>query len=189
MSKLAREVDDLLATHAPVALAPNVPGFEGIYNLQRALLVMLARVTGFRKRWVQAFDPDHGNDQEMYRALREANIPLHDPEGWYMFLDDERHPSWVGIAPEDNVVLCRSSKEAKRECLTRGKPPSLMFLDHDLGYRNKDYPSWGVDTTMDFLQWATDKYPDWDFDYEVHSMNPVGAQNIKSFLESFIRSR
>lgn len=32
-------------------------------------------------------------------------------------------------------------------------------------------------------------YPDWDFDYDVHSMNPEGCLNIRAFLDSFIRSR
>jgi len=154
-------------------------------------LVELARTTGFRERWVAAFNPDHTDDPTVYRALREANIPLHDPKGWYMFLDDERHLSYLGLTPEDNVVLCRSSYEAAQACKDRGGPPSLMFLDHDLGLLRPETGliSRGLDTTMRFLKWATDRYPEWDFDYDVHSMNPEGTKNIRAFLDSFTRSR
>jgi len=154
-------------------------------------LVDLARTTGFRERWVAAFNPDHTDDPTVYRALREANIPLHDPNGWYLFLDDERDISYVGLTPKDGVVVCRSSREAVTECKNRGGPPSLMYLDHDLGllFPETGLLSRGVDTTMRFLHWATGQYPSWDFDYDVHSMNPEGAKNIRAFLDSFLRSR
>lgn len=108
-----------------------------------------------------------------------------------MFLDDERHLSYLGLVPEDNVVLCRSSYEAAQACKSRGGPPSLMFLDHDLGLLRPETGliSRGLDTTMRFLKWATDRYPEWDFDYDVHSMNPEGTKNIRAFLDSFTRSR
>lgn len=186
MSKLATEVENLLAEHGPAML-------DSDHRTDAALarFVELARTTGFREQWVRAFNPDHTDDPTVYRALREANIPLHDPKGWYMFLDDERELSYLGLTPEDNVVLCRSSREAARACKDRGGPPSFMFLDHDLGllYPETGLISRGLDTTMRFLKWATNQYPDWDFDYDVHSMNPEGCLNIRAFLDSFIRSR
>lgn len=190
MSKLAREVDEYIAKYGPDVINPATPGHEVEHALKRELFVELARVTGFRERWVRAFNPDHTDDPTMYRALREANIPLHDPRGWYMFLDDERELSYLGLTPEDNVTVCRSSKEAMRLCIVRG-PPSMMYLDHDLGLLHPETGliSRGLDTTMMFLRWATNKFDDWDFDYEVHSMNPEGAKNIKSLLDSYTRSR
>lgn len=60
--------------------------------------------------------------------------------------------------------------------------PSFISFDHDLG---------GDDTTMVFLRRLTDE--EWDGvspppDYTIHSANPVGAQNIRSFMESWRRS-
>ena len=191
MSRLATEVENLLAKYGPEVINPAPPGEEIAHAAKRKAFVELARATGFRERWVRAFNPDHTDDPTVYRALREANIPLHDPKGWYMFLDDERDISYLGLTPEDNVVLCRSSREAAQQCRDRGGPPSLMFLDHDLGLLHPETGliSRGLDNTMRFLKWATDRYPDWDFDYDVHSMNPEGCLNIRAFLDSFIRSR
>ncbi len=188
MSKLADEVDAYIAKYGADLMSPAAPGARVKHAVERALFVELAHTTGFRERWLNAFNRDHTDNPAMYWALKEANIPLHKPLGWYLFLDDERDISYVGLTPDDNVTVCRSSKEAMRLCIVRG-PPSLMFLDHDLGYKNIDHPSWGVDTTMVFLKWATNKFPDWDFDYSVHSSNPDGCLNIKAFLDSFIRSR
>lgn len=105
---------------------------------------------------------------------------------WSLFLDDERDISYVGLTVEDGVVACRSSAEAMIMCRTHGRPPSVMYLDHDLGYLPGTYEP---DTTMLFLRWATNEYPDWDFSFSVHSQNPTGVQNIIAFLNSFRRSQ
>lgn len=185
MSKLGDEVDRLIEKYGPGVMGRETDDPVTL-GIRRSLFVELAKSTGFRSRWLQAFNPDHTNDPTMYWALREANIPLHDPLGWYLFLDDERDISYVGLTPDDGVVVCRSSHAAYEVCDVRRRPPSLMFLDHDLGLL---HPETGLiskmlDDTMRFLRWATRKYPDWDFDYSVHSMNPQGAMNIKSFLRS-----
>ncbi|NBT59251.1 hypothetical protein EBT16_10755 [bacterium] len=57
-----------------------------------------------------------------------------------------------------------------------------MSLDHDLG---------GDDTTMVFLKRLVDEI--WDGQskppkYQVHSANPIGTQNIISYMESWIKS-
>lgn len=187
MSRLSDKVDSHIETYRPVLMDNTRPDWDTVLGL----FVELARGTGFRERWVRAFNPDHTDDPTVYRALKDANIPLHHPDGWYLFLDDERDISYLGLEPQDNVVVCRSSREAVQACITRGCPPSLMFLDHDLGllFPETGLISRGLDTTMRFLHWATGKYPDWDFDYDVHSMNPQGCLNIRAFLDSFNRSK
>ena len=100
------------------------------------------------------------------------------PEPWAMFLDDERDPSFIGGG--DEWVVVRSSAEAISETVKRGSLPSKMSLDHDLG---------GDDTAMRFLRWATGFDEDWNFQYSVHSQNPVGRDNLISLLESYRRSR
>lgn len=90
-----------------------------------------------------------------------------------LYLDDLRQP------PE-GYVLARSSDEAIALVRELGWP-QFMSLDHDLG---------GDDTTMRFLRMLVNE---WDGvssppDYQVHSANPVGRENIISFLESWKRS-
>ena len=101
--------------------------------------------------------------------------PVREP--WALFLDDERDPSFVGGG---DWVVCRSSEGAIQETVSRGCPPSVMSLDHDLG---------GDDTAMQYLRWAMGAYEGWDFTYRVHSQNPVGRDNLVALCESFRRSR
>jgi hypothetical protein len=100
---------------------------------------------------------------------------------WNLFLDDEREP----VHP-DKVVIARSSKEAICACLARGFPTFISF-DHDLG---------GDDTAMRFLDWLIladldsgfTSFPE-DFTFDVHSQNPVGRDNIRGRLESYLKYR
>lgn len=95
--------------------------------------------------------------------------------GYKLFIDDERTP--VG----DDWIVARSSSDAMAVAFIYGIPDFISF-DHDLG---------GDDTTMVFLKWLAEfclnnKY-NFDFEYEVHSQNPVGRDNIIGFIESFKR--
>lgn len=92
-----------------------------------------------------------------------------------LFIDDVRDP------PSTDWVVVRSTNEALNYVQDHGWPDFISF-DHDLG---------GEDTTMVFLKYLV--YEHWDGittppDYKVHSANPVGAENIKSFMESWKRS-
>lgn len=94
---------------------------------------------------------------------------------WSLFIDDLRNP------PPGDWVVCRSSESALEAVKARGMPSFISF-DHDLG---------GEDTTMVFLRRLTNEL--WDGtssppEYHVHSANPVGAINIHSFMDSWIRS-
>lgn len=89
-----------------------------------------------------------------------------------LFVDDLRDP------PDASWVVARSTKAALEIC--RETWPTELALDHDLG---------GDDRIMDFLkalhEMSEDKpIPAWT----VHSANPVGRLNIKSFMESWERS-
>lgn len=96
-----------------------------------------------------------------------------------LFLDDLR------IAPADFFVA-RSSNEAKQFVLEYGCPNYISF-DHDLG---------GDDTAMVFVKWLVELDMDNngqiippDFTFSVHSANPVGALNIRSYLESYLAQK
>jgi hypothetical protein len=112
------------------------------------------------------------------RLKEEENKP------YYLYLDDERNIP-VHYGREHNWVVRRSSKEAI-DYVTKCGLPQFMSLDHDLG---------GDDTTMNFLKWLAYEYwpqlpPETKIPaYVVHSANPVGRQNIISFMESWKKSQ
>lgn len=91
-----------------------------------------------------------------------------------LFIDDERYPPGDGA----DWHVARSSTHAKVFVVMHGIPNFISF-DHDLG---------GQDTTMNFVNWLGNYMIDnnlrlpADFDFYVHSQNPVGATNLKSKL-------
>ena len=96
-----------------------------------------------------------------------------------MFLDDERFP------PDDGAewVIVRSSQEAIDAVETYGLPKFISF-DHDLG---------GTDTSRRFIFWLQDYMMDngftftgRDFDFYVHSQNPIGASWIRGTMSAMI---
>jgi hypothetical protein len=91
-----------------------------------------------------------------------------------MFIDDVRVP------PSEGWVTVRSTKDALAYVKEHGMPAFISF-DHDLG---------GDDTTMLFLRTFVNEIwngKDAPPDYSVHSANPVGKENIISFMESWKR--
>lgn len=95
---------------------------------------------------------------------------------WSLFLDDEREPK------EKGMTVARTSEEAK-ELIRKKGFPKYMSLDHDLG---------GDDTGQKFVKWIVDEYMDKElpeFDFNIHSDNPVGSKNMESLLNSFIKHK
>jgi hypothetical protein len=94
---------------------------------------------------------------------------------WKLFLDDERYP------PTSNWIIARNMADAVWYVTNYGVPYHISF-DHDLGQD---------DTGMTFCRWFCNhilngaKLPD-DFSYYVHSMNPVGKENIEKYMKNFI---
>ena len=100
---------------------------------------------------------------------------------WRLFIDDERFPA-AGF-PEDEWFIARDFNEACALVAKMGMPDFISF-DHDLG----DGPSGAA-----FADWLIGcmlnknwKFPK-DFDYSVHSMNPVGAKNILGKMDGAIK--
>jgi hypothetical protein len=96
-----------------------------------------------------------------------------------LFIDDERFP------PNDGTewIVVRSSAEAKNFVKKFGIPDFISF-DHDLG---------GEDTSIVFINWLTDEliegrlqFPT-EFQYYVHSQNPVGVKNIESKMNQLLK--
>lgn len=101
---------------------------------------------------------------------------------WNMFLDDERLPYYVDPNRQHAWRIAPNLAVAKYMVQTFGMPHFISF-DHDLGP--------GEDSMM-FLRWLEGEY----FDptkhkipgYQIHSANPVGSQNIDSFMKSWAKS-
>lgn len=99
-----------------------------------------------------------------------------------MFLDDVREPSWVHNGNPDDWTVCRSMEQAVNVFEDLGWPQLISF-DHDLG---KDVP-----TGMDFAHWLVNRDLETgsmplDFEFCVHSANPVGAANIQGLLDNYL---
>ena len=94
-----------------------------------------------------------------------------------LYLDDIRNPKGEGF------VVVRSFNEAVNYVNQHGYPNYVSF-DHDLGESD-------AKTGYDFAKWlvsvdlVNNSMPD-DFDFNVHSANPVGAQNIIEYFKSYL---
>lgn len=100
-----------------------------------------------------------------------------------MFLDDLREPSYVN---DESLNIIRDSNAAINFVSNFGCPSFISF-DHDLG---------GDDTAMIFVKWLVNQDMDnnykiipKDFKFQVHSQNPIGKQNIESYLNGYLSHR
>jgi len=97
-----------------------------------------------------------------------------------LYIDDIRDPK----TKFDKIT--RSSKETI-EYLTRYGCPDYISFDHDLG---------GQDTSMIIVKWMVemdlDMSNEWipyNFEYNVHSANPVGKANLEGYLKCYLNTR
>lgn len=121
---------------------------------------------------------------------------------WKLFIDDDcdgaRNPAitveqaaWrslmhlPAVKPDTSAlgewVLARTADEAIRIVEERGMPSFISF-DHDLG-DGKDaitVAHWLIARDMD-----GHPFPE-EFDFEVHSGNPVGRVNIRGLIENYL---
>ena len=100
---------------------------------------------------------------------------------WKLWLDDQLDdPDAPARHTPAGYTGAKSSEEA-RELVIKHGIPQIMNLDHDLG---------DDDDAMKFLHWLALEFategpvPD----FLVHSANPIGSQNISSFMRSWARS-
>ena len=99
-----------------------------------------------------------------------------------MYIDDIRIPKVEGY------VVVRSFEEAVNFIQQQGFP-SFVSFDHDLGMDQTE--SSELPTGYDFAKWLCEKDMDkpfmQNFDYFVHSANPVGKANIEGYLDNYMR--
>lgn len=97
-----------------------------------------------------------------------------------LYIDDIRNPK-----TDNDWVIVRTSQEAIDYVKENGMPQHCSF-DHDLG---------GDDTSMVFVKWLINEdiekgniIPK-NFNYWVHSANPIGKGNIDGMLRSYLKFR
>ncbi len=95
-----------------------------------------------------------------------------------LFLDDERDPV------DDEWIIVRTIEEAIEVIEAKGLPSFISF-DHDLGENQKtgfDLAKWIIDWDIKF-----DILTPENFDFYVHSQNPIGKENIEGIFASYFR--
>jgi len=97
-----------------------------------------------------------------------------------LFLDDTRAPT------SSNFCIVRSYDDAVHFMRTRGCPDMISF-DHDLQtlFTGYDLVKWMIERDMN----DNGKFIPEEFEYKVHSMNPVGSANIKALLDNYLQFR
>lgn len=103
-----------------------------------------------------------------------------------MFIDDERMPpySWEKY----DFVLVRSYDQAI-DFFKKYGCPKLISFDHDLGTEKSGLDIAKALIEMDMNSNSFDWFIPEDFEFTVHSMNPVGALSIYCLLNKYILER
>lgn len=105
---------------------------------------------------------------------------------YYLFVDDIRDPlcvNWVKLPKTDDWIIVRNYDEFVERIATLGLPKFVSF-DHDLAFEGYapdertgyDCAKWLVDHCISL----NENVPD----FVVHSMNPVGAENIRCYMNN-----
>jgi len=109
-----------------------------------------------------------------------------------LFIDDERDPSdvtWAKTIGEQymyNVydwIIARNWNEAENIILTYGMPSTISF-DHDLG-KDEKTGYFIAQRICEMVMDGLEELPA-NFSFMVHSKNPVGEENIRSYMKNFL---
>lgn len=97
-----------------------------------------------------------------------------------LWVDDVRTP------PEEDCVWCKTSDEAiskLKSCIWGFIPIEILDLDHDAG----DEAIHGGDY-IHILEWLEKEQIEFGHDFKfpihIHSMNPVGVQNMRAIIQA-----
>lgn len=114
-----------------------------------------------------------------------------DNRSWNLFIDDERWPKdatwaeWYDAPNRDEWLVARSWGEVVNLIDTYGMPSFISF-DHDLGDETATLN--GYETAQQIVE--RDMDGKWeipaDFEFAVHSQNPIGKQNIQGILTNYL---
>lgn len=101
---------------------------------------------------------------------------------WKLYLDDIR------TTTDCTFMIVRTVNDAQKLIHLLGVPIFISF-DHDLGIDGEgnlllsgyDFAKWLVEMNMEGIFTFAE-----DFDFRVHSQNPVGAKNIQEYLRNYL---
>jgi hypothetical protein len=114
-----------------------------------------------------------------------------------LWLDDLRDPSqgqfkiWLNLAFGENLdVTWVKNYDEFVKYFKKNEMPYAISFDHDLGNELTDHPELNEKTGLDCAKWIVDycmnnavRLPK----YFVHSANPVGRENIQSYLDNYLK--
>ena len=106
----------------------------------------------------------------------------------WIFLDDERFPA--DNADFDKWTICRSKFQLAEVVGYSGVPIRRMSFDHDLADTCSSTTGlacahWLISLDLEDPGTVLDR----DFEFYVHSQNPVGAENIRALLKNYLEYR
>jgi len=107
-----------------------------------------------------------------------------------LFIDDERFPEFINQKSEDFIII-RNYNDTIKFLKSLETIPEFISFDHDLGLDN----NWKIwKTGMDIVKWIVEhdiknnwKYITNNFQFSVHSQNPVWWKNISDYLNSYLK--
>lgn len=102
-----------------------------------------------------------------------------------LFLDDTRVPRDVGYQDAEWTIV---RDYATFKVIVDNFVPTEISFDHDLADFDKDGKEY---TGMTCAKYLVERDSKWnmihkDFQFKVHSMNPIGKKNIEEYLKSYI---
>lgn len=110
-----------------------------------------------------------------------------------LFLDDIRLPKdvkWMQM-PLGPWAIVRSHDEFVKHIMQRGLPDFISF-DHDLADEHytggAKYDKYKEKTGYESAKWLVEYCMEYELhlpEYQVHSLNPIGKENIIGYLENF----
>lgn len=132
--------------------------------------------------WIKIYVHKYDNNSIGYKINQK--IGCENPHACYygnmtykLYLDDIRNPK-----ARDFIVV--RSFDAAVNYVNQHGFPNYVSLDHDLGdaytKTGYDFAKWLVSVDL-----VNNSMPD-DFDFNVHSANPVGAKNIIEYFKSYL---
>lgn len=99
-----------------------------------------------------------------------------------IYLDDIRNPVQSYPDSDNNWVIVRNYDEFVNHVTNNGLPEFVSF-DHDLGL-DANVEKTGYDCVKWLVNYCIDNNKPFP-DYKVHSMNPIGKENIEKYITNF----
>lgn len=72
------------------------------------------------------------------------------------------------------------------EFINQNGVPDFISFDHDIASFENGKEYTGLDAAKYLVNYMLDNNIQKKFDFVVHSANPIGAENIKSYLENYL---